>query len=106
MNVVDMSGWEVGRQLPGAWENWLVFIVGGIIFAVLIGVLFEWALIILSSITGATLITQSLRLQAALLLPLFAVLVVTGILVQALLYRAERSRRPSPKAQRIESPWR
>jgi hypothetical protein len=106
MNVVDMSGWEVGRRLPGAWENWLVFIVGGIIFAVLIGVLFEWALIILSSITGATLITQSLQLQASLLLPLFVVLVATGILVQALLYRAERSHPPPPKARRPESTWR
>src|SRR3972149_5355253 len=36
--------------------NWVLFIVGGIVGAVLAVVLFDWALIILSSLVGALLI--------------------------------------------------
>ena len=96
-NLVDMLGWQLGRRSPGAWEPWLVFVIGGVLFALLIGALFEWALIVLSSITGATLIMQSFAIEAGVQVPVFAVLVAVGIVVQALFYRAERSRGPKTK---------
>ena len=105
-NLVDMLGWELGRRSLGAWEPWLVFIVGGVLFAVLIGALFEWALIVLSSITGATLITQSVGIEAGVQALVFAVLVAAGIVVQAMFYRAERLRSPRSKTRWPNSTWR
>jgi hypothetical protein len=106
MSLAQLWGWELDSRLFGAWKPWLVFVLGGILFAVLIGVLFEWALIVLSSVTGATLITQAIRVQPAVQAFLFAVLVGVGVVVQAILYRSERSRRPDTKAQRPSSTWR
>jgi hypothetical protein len=58
------------------------YIIGGIIGAVLLFFLFDWALILLSSLGGASLIVHSFTFQRQALLLLFAVLVVVGILVQ------------------------
>jgi hypothetical protein len=104
-NLADMLGWELGRRTL-AWEPWLVFVAGGIVFAVLIGALFEWALIVLSSITGATLVIQSVGLNPGAQAALFALLVATGIVVQAILYRQERLRSSSARAHRPDSTWR
>jgi hypothetical protein len=106
MSLADVWGFEFGPRFFGAWKPWLVFVLGGILFAVLIAVLFEWALIVLSSITGATLVTQAIRVQPAVQALLFAVLVGMGIVVQAILYRSERSRRPDTSARRPSSTWR
>ncbi len=73
-----------------AW--WIPFSVGGILGAVLLSFLFEWALIILSSLTGAYLISQSLDVTEPLKLGLLIVLAGFGMLVQAKAKRA-RSRR-------------
>jgi len=60
-------------------------VIGGIIGAVLLLVLFDWALIVVSSLIGAHLIVY----QSAIVLPqsgsiiVFIGLVVIGILVQA-----------------------
>ena len=105
-NLVDMLGWELGRRSAGAWESWGGFIVGGVLFALLIGALFEWALIVLSSVTGATLITQVIDVQAGVRMLVFAVLVATGIVVQAIFYRAERARSPETKTRWPEGTWR
>jgi hypothetical protein len=59
------------------------YIVGGIIGALLLFVLFDWGLILLSSLSGASLIVHSTTFQSHALPLLFAVLVVVGILVQA-----------------------
>jgi hypothetical protein len=58
------------------------YIIGGIIGAVLLFVLFDWGLIVLSSLSGASLIVHSMTFQSHALPLLFAVLVVIGILVQ------------------------
>jgi hypothetical protein len=59
------------------------YIIGGIIGAVLLFVLFDWGLIVLSSLSGASLIVRGITFQSHALPLLFAVLVVIGILVQA-----------------------
>ena len=63
--------------------NWLIFIVGGILGAVLALYLFEAALIILSSLAGATLITQATHFDTLITAILFIVLLVAGILIQS-----------------------
>ena len=63
------------------WE-WVVFIVGGVIGAILVSYLFEFALIGLSSLLGAAMIVQVTNLRPIIMLILFIVLVIVGIIIQ------------------------
>jgi hypothetical protein len=67
---------------------WIIFLIGGIIGLILIIFLFGWALIILSSLVGAGLITESIPAVHSGSLILFFVLVIVGILIQSRLIRA------------------
>jgi uncharacterized protein DUF4203 len=62
---------------------WLIFIIGGLIGTILLLMLFDWALIFVSSLIGAHLITSAISLPATGEVLLFSALVVFGILVQA-----------------------
>jgi Domain of unknown function (DUF4203) len=61
----------------------IVTIIAGILGAILVFVLFDWALILLSSLVGSSLIVPALTADPQLQLVLFLVLAVFGILVQA-----------------------
>ncbi len=61
----------------------VAFVVVAILAAILAALLFEWALIILSSLTGASLIVQAVTLTAGAETVLWIVLLVIGIVVQA-----------------------
>jgi hypothetical protein len=69
---------------------WLTFILGGVVGAVLLLILFDWALIFLSSIVGAYLIQSLITLPPTGTAILFMVLVVVGVLVQAGALRRSR----------------
>jgi hypothetical protein len=69
------------------------YIIGGILGAVLLLILFDWGLIVLSSLSGASLIAHSITFQRHAIPLLFVVLVVIGILVQARM--KHRSRAPA-----------
>ncbi|HEX7973459.1 MAG TPA: DUF4203 domain-containing protein [Anaerolineales bacterium] len=73
--------------------NWLPFLVGGIIGAILVGVLFEWALILLSALAGASLILQVIHTNPTTAVILFLALVIIGILAQASTSRGRPPRR-------------
>jgi hypothetical protein len=80
------------EDAPG-WQGWLIIFAGGIVGSILIGVLFDWALIVLSSLTGAGLIVQALPLQPLVLTLFFGLLVAAGIATQANLMTREDKRR-------------
>ncbi len=61
----------------------ITFLVGGIIGAVLLLVLFDWALIVLSSTVGAYLIQSAITLPSSGSVVLFVVLAAIGVVVQA-----------------------
>src|SRR6266478_1090345 len=61
----------------------IVFVIGGILGAILILVLFDWALIVVSSLIGAHLIQNAIVLPASGSTIVFLGLAVIGILVQA-----------------------
>lgn len=97
--AVGLAGFFVGGYLantlllglrvdPGNF-TWLVFIIGGLIGAILLTVLFDWALIFLSSLLGATLITQSLPLNPALVMVLWIILLVIGLVFQVITKQRE-----------------
>lgn len=80
-----------GYVLFGLWENflpsqslpwWLPFVIGGVLGALLLSFLFDWAMIILSSLTGAFLIVQALALEKNVQLVLLIALAILGIVVQ------------------------
>ncbi len=85
LSLLDVFG--LGEMTVLAWA--LVF-VAGIVGFVLVLALLEWALIVLSSLSGAGLIVQSIDLSRPLAVLVFIVALVVGIVVQARMLRKER----------------
>lgn len=72
---------------------WILALVGAVLGAVVTLVLFDWALIILSSLTGAWMITQGLDPGTRLVTgAAFVVLLVIGMAIQAALLGDTESR--------------
>jgi len=69
---------------------WIVYVVGGIIGVILVSLLFDWALITLSSLAGASLVVQSLFPQNATGGLIFIILFIIGMLIQGSVLRHER----------------
>jgi hypothetical protein len=68
----------------------ITFVIGGIIGALLLLALFDWALILLSSVEGAHLIGNGIVLPQSGAVILFCVLVVIGVVVQGSMLRGSR----------------
>ncbi len=64
----------------------ITFLIGGIVGAILLLLVFDWALIVLSSVVGAYLIQSVVTLPAAGTAILFAALALLGIVVQAITF--------------------
>jgi hypothetical protein len=88
--LVGVAGFLAGGYLLHAlalnaghssWA-WLAFVIGGVVGALLILAVFDWALIALSALTGAALISQNVALGQWPSELLFAVLLVFGLVVQ------------------------
>jgi len=93
--AIAVLGFLAGGKLAGAiaaaffvhysQHSTIIFVIGGVVGAILLLVLFDWALIVVSSLIGAHLIVY----QSTIALPqsgsiiLFIGLAVVGILVQA-----------------------
>jgi hypothetical protein len=74
--------------------NWVIFIIGGVLGALLAWFLFDPALIGLSSLAGASLITGSISLNPPWNLVVFLGLFVVGVVFQAgLMWREPPERR-------------
>ncbi len=91
VTLLNVFGWNDSRLY------WLSFLVGGIIGAVLMAAVFDWALIILSSMTGALLITQSIQFTPQMTALSFSVLFIVGLIVQASLMIKEEPKSTSPE---------
>lgn len=76
-------------MLDGGLLFWGLYIVGGILGVILVMLLFDWALITLSSLAGASLILQSFEFQNTAGGIVFFLLVVTGVVIQGLILRRE-----------------
>jgi hypothetical protein len=62
--------------------TWIAFILGGIIGVALIAFLFDWALISISSLAGASMIVGGLHFGASIGSVVFLVLLIAGVLIQ------------------------
>jgi hypothetical protein len=74
-----------GRGSSGI--DWLFFLAGGILGTILIIVLFGWALMILSSLVGAALITETVHADQWVTTSLFIALFSVGVVVQSRLMK-------------------
>ena len=68
----------------------ITFLVGGILGACLLLALFDWVLILLSSIEGAHLISSGITLPEKGMMILFIALAVIGVIVQGSMLRRSR----------------
>jgi hypothetical protein len=79
--------------------NWMVFIIGGIVGLLLVASVFNWALYILSSWAGATLVvrtvTEGVKLNPNFGLVIFFVLFVLGMVIQAGLFMEQPKKKPA-----------
>jgi hypothetical protein len=82
---IMMSAVKMLSFNAGPW-NWFIYIIGGMIGTFLVIAIFDWALIILSSLVGAALISQaSFRMAELDNLPrslIFLVLLIIGLVLQ------------------------
>ncbi len=85
-----VAGGKLAVALAGAFAistgggaYWLVFLIGGMIGAVLLLVLFDWALIFLSAVVGAYLILNPFPLAPTGRALILAALVLIGVIAQA-----------------------
>ncbi len=82
-----ISGFASALGMDG---NWIIYIIGGVIGIILVGVLFDWALISLSAFAGASLLTQAFNITGAQSGLVFFVLLIIGVAIQGTAYRKER----------------
>src|SRR6266700_1547032 len=91
--AIAVLGFLAGGKLAGAiaaaffvqyaQHSTIIFVIGGIIGAVLLLVLFYWALIVVSALIGAHLIQSAIVLPSSGSTIVFIGLAIIGILVQA-----------------------
>ena len=77
--------------LKGDQFLWLLYIIGGIIGALLLFFIFDWALIAISSLTGASLIVQHTEFSPEVEIVILLGLAVLGFVFQTTLLRREPS---------------
>jgi len=73
----------------GMNTNLIVYIIGGVIGVVLVSYLFDWAIITLSSLAGASLITEFFSRQRGGGL-IFLILFIAGVVIQGSMLRNEK----------------
>jgi MFS family permease len=86
--------------------NWMAFIIGGIVGLLLVASVFNWALYILSSWAGATLVTRTVtegvKMNPTIGLVIFFVLFVLGMVIQAGLFREQPKKQPAEVKPEVE----
>jgi hypothetical protein len=86
VRLVAALGWSADPTM-----SWIASIVGGIISAIIVFFLFDWALIILTALSGAVLICDALPLSVPLTWIIGIALVLIGIAVQSFDFRRRGS---------------
>jgi hypothetical protein len=82
----------LGLDVTGVM-TWIIYVIGGVIGLILVSFLFDWALITLSSLAGASLIIQAFfpQGQGATGGLVFFILFIVGVLIQGSILRRERA---------------
>jgi hypothetical protein len=75
-------------------SQWIAFIIGGIVGLLLVSSAFNWALYILSSWAGATIVVEAIGVQATVGTVVFFALFVLGMIIQVGLFRDQPKKKP------------
>ncbi len=86
-------------RLIDAEPSALGFVVGGVVGLILIYPLFDWGLIILSSLAGALILVQTLGAARAVSTIVFGVAFIFGLIIQSSLHRRRRKSPAQPSPQ-------
>jgi len=78
-------------SLDSGGATWLAFIIGGVIGVILVGMFLDWALISLSSLAGASLVSEALNLSNEIAYVVFFILIIIGVTFQARELRGSKS---------------
>ena len=87
--LASTFGWELGSA------EWVVSLIGGIVGSVLVSAVYDWALIVLSSVLGALTIVQNLDLNLA---PLLVTLILLALIVAGFSVQSRAMVREAPRA--------
>lgn len=86
VNVLELLRVDPGRL------DWLVYIIGGVIGAALAIIVLDWALILLSSLSGAVIITAAVLPRGhAFEFIAIVILFVMGVAIQFAIWQSERT---------------
>ena len=85
LNLINLLGIRLDQIV------WLPYLIGGVIGMLMLFFIFDWALILISSLAGASMITEALSLNPGLEIGLFLALVICGLVIQTALYRNSAS---------------
>jgi hypothetical protein len=89
ISLLNILGWKMG------YFSFLFFLAGGMIGFLLVAAFFDWALIILSSLSGAVFVAQALQFGPMTTALILTILFIIGLVVQASLMKGEKSSRGS-----------
>jgi len=81
---------------------WIVYIIGGVIGVALVSFLFDWAIITLSSLAGASLVIRTFFSQTDNAQIILAALFILGIIVQGSLLRNDKNRNTRASQRTME----
>ena len=81
LNLINLLGVRLDQIV------WLPYLIGGLIGAMLMFFIFDWALIFISVLAGASMIIQALSLNPAMELGLYFALIILGIVIQTVFFR-------------------
>ncbi len=95
------AGWSLSNLLgiQGRDVESVALVVGAILGVILIVLLFDWALISISSFAGAAMIVGGLGLQPGVRASVYLVLLLLGVLIQGLALRREAATRRAAKGR-------
>ena len=86
----------VAQTIQSVGNQILWFVLGGVIGAVIAALIMDWAIIVLSSLVGASAIVTALAIDPPISVILYLLLVTVGVLIQAkFLWSRQEVRRPS-----------
>lgn len=85
LNLINLLGVRLDQLI------WLPYLIGGIIGMLLLFFIFDWALIFISALAGASMIIQVLSLNPGMEIGLYLALVIFGLIIQTVLYRTSAS---------------